>query len=183
VRLHDVALTSDVIAARLGGEILPETMDLTASAVIEELARLDARAAGTVELEATLTGPRDAPQADVSGRGREMVLMDKPFRNVVFEAAALLDPDELTAALRLTGDLDQQPVDISATLAPADGGGPNVDLAATVGTRAHRGRAGDPSEGAPSGRLVVSAPDLSHLGPLLLTELGGALDAEIEIAD
>jgi translocation and assembly module TamB len=103
VRLHDVALTSDVLAARLGGEILPETMDLTASAVIEELARLDARAAGTVELEATLTGPRDAPQADVSGRGREVVLMDKPFRDVVFEAAAMLDPDQPTAAMRLTG--------------------------------------------------------------------------------
>jgi translocation and assembly module TamB len=182
VRLHDVALTSDVIAARLGGEILPETMDLTASAVVEELARLDARAAGNLELEAALTGPRDAPQADVSGRGRELVLMDKPFRDVVLEAAAVLDPDQPTAALRLTGNLDNRPVDISATLAHTDGTGPSVDLAAMVGTARIEGALAIPSQGAPSGRLVVSAPDLAHLGPLLLTELGGALDAEIVIA-
>ena len=80
--------------------------EVRASSVIEELYRLYARAAGSVVLEGTLTGPRDAPQADVSGRGLEVVLMDKPFRNVHFEAAALLDPDELTAALRLTGNLD-----------------------------------------------------------------------------
>jgi hypothetical protein len=41
VRLHDVALTSDVLDARLSGELLADDMDFTASAVISELARLD----------------------------------------------------------------------------------------------------------------------------------------------
>jgi translocation and assembly module TamB len=183
VRLHDVALTSDVLDARLSGDLTADEIEFTASAVISELARLDARAAGSVELEATLTGPREAPQAVIAGRGREVILMGKPFRDVAFEAAGLLDPDEPTGALRLTGNLDQRPVDISATLAHANGDGPNVDLTASVGTARIEGALAIPADAAPSGRLVVSAPDLSHLGPLLLTELGGALDAQIEIAD
>jgi translocation and assembly module TamB len=183
VRLHDVALTSDVLDARLSGELLAETMDFTASAVVSELRRLDERVAGSVELEATLTGPRDVPQAVFAGRGRELSLMGKAFRDVAFEAAGTLDAEAPTGAVRLTGSLDHRPVDISATLVAADGDGPNIELDATVGSARIEGALAIPAERAPSGRLIVSAPDLSHLGPLLLTELGGALDAEIEIAE
>jgi hypothetical protein len=73
--------------------------------------------------------------------------MDKPFRDVAFEAAALLDPDQPTAAMRLTGDLDRQPVDISATLRPPPAPAPTSILAATVGTARIEGALTIPAEG------------------------------------
>ena len=42
--------------------------------------------------------------------------MGKAFRDVAFEAAGTLDAHAPTGAVRLTGSLDQRPVDISATL-------------------------------------------------------------------
>ena len=182
-RLEDVALTSDVLAAKLSGELAGGEMAFTASATLPELSRLDPRAAGAVELEARLTGPRGAPEAVISGLGREISLMGKPFRDVVFEAAGQLDPETPSGALSFTGELDRRLVDISASLVQADGAAPTIDLNASVGTARITGMLAVPAGAGPSGRLVVSAPDLAQLGPLLLSDIGGALDAEIEIVD
>ena len=87
-----------------------------------------------------------------------------------------------TATAAVQTWLRQLPRDVAEKIAHANGDGPYVDLTASVGTARIEGTLALPADAAPRGRLVVSAPDLSHLGPLLLAELGGALDAEIEIA-
>jgi translocation and assembly module TamB len=184
VQLHDVVLTSQVLDSRLSGRLSGDDIELTASAVLSELASLDPRARGAVEVEASLTGPRAAPRAEITGQGSEVSLIGKPFRDVVFEASGVLDPEGPHGDMRLSGDLDRQPVDITASLgAPVADADPNVILAATIGTARIEGALTLPAEAAPHGRLIVSAPDLSHLGPLLLAELGGALEAEIEVIE
>lgn len=183
IRFDDVSLTSDLMASRLTGSLQAEEVSVSASAAVHDLARLDRRMAGRVELVATLSGPRPAPRVVIKGGGREVRLMDKPFADVAFEGSGRLDAAAPSGEVRLTGTLDRRPVDIAANLAAADGGGPTLDLAATIGTARIAGVVAVPADAPPRGRLTVAAPDLSHLAPLLLAELAGSIDADIELAE
>src|SRR5690606_864677 len=99
--LHEVSLTSQFVEAEVSGRLNADDMEVTAEAILHDLTQLDPRTSGAVEVEASLVGPRQAPRIEIAGRGREIVLVGKPFRNVVFEAAGLLDAAAPTGNLSL----------------------------------------------------------------------------------
>ena len=180
--LANLQLTAPALDIALTGTIAPQTVDVDAEATLRDLSALSAQAAGAVTLTANLSGARTAPVLNLDASGDDVVLAGQAFTRPNLTVDATLDPQAPSGDLAFTGRLGDQPVDVSARIeTDADGVRRLTDLDARIASARLTGELALPREGAPTGTLALDAPDLSEIGPLVLTELAGALEAEVDL--
>ena len=177
-----MTLTSDTVALSLSGQGNAQTIDVDAEVTLKDLSALSPQAEGSVSARATLSGPRTAPTLDLDASGDDVVLAGQAFARPQLTVDATLDAQAPSGDLAFTGELGGEAVDVSARIeTDADGVRRLTDLDARVASARLTGELALPREGAPTGTLALDAPDLSDIAPLVLTELAGALEAEIAL--
>ena len=166
--------------ARLDGDYRSGKADVSATVEIPQAKTIDPRVDGKVALVARLTGAPDDLGARLKatlGVGR---LMDRKTTGVALtaEASHLMGP--LDARGSLTGDVDGQPLSGSAHVAKgADGGWTLDELALSLASARLSGALAIGSDRLATGEIAFGAKNLDDLSPLVLTKLGGALQARV----
>jgi translocation and assembly module TamB len=172
------------VAATLDGSVTAEDGDLSLALELPEVGRLDTRAAGEATGRATLKGPWSGPAFTVAVEGHDNRLLGRVLAEARLMAQGRLSADMPQAEISLQAKLDGKPVNVAATV-ETDASGTRMlrNLVATANTATLAGELRWPETGLPSGRFTLSASELADIGPLLLTEMTGRLEASVEIED
>ena len=179
-----VDLSAPALSARLDGTVGPGAANLTFAAKLPDLKLIRSDVTGSIDAEATLAGPWDRLKATLTGRGENMTLLGKAFEQPSLNAALTLAGPSYDGQVSLDGSLDGKPVQLRATLATEDGGTLVLrEVSARAGSASASGTLQWPPGGPPTGKLTFDAPDLSDVGPLLLTKLSGSLAGEIGMSE
>ncbi len=177
-----VALTSDVVTVSLDGQGNAQGLDIDAEVALNDLSALSPQAQGSARLSANVSGTMTAPRLDLDASGDDVVLAGQAFTDPVLRVDATLDPQAPDGDIAFTGRLGGETVDVTARIETDEAGVRRLtDLDARIASARLTGDLALPREGAPTGTLLLDAPDLEPIGPLALTELAGALRAEIAL--
>ena len=180
--LDDVSLRSDILSVALSGQGNAQTIDVDAEIALSDLSALSPQAEGALSLTANVSGPRTAPLLDLDATGDGVVLAGQAFARPRLTVDATLDPQAPAGDLAFTGTLGEEDVDVTARVETGEDGVRRLtDLDARIGTASLTGELTLPTDGAPTGTLALDAPDLSEIGPLVLTELAGSVSADIAL--
>ena len=167
-------------SARLDGAAASDKVDLNARIDVPQAQVLDPRIAGKAEAVAALTGALahlDATLKATLGEGR---LLDRPTSGLALEARVSDITGLIDAKVSVGGDIDRQPLNVSAHLARrADGGWTADNLALGLASVRLTGHLTTGADQLANGDLNFSAANLDDLSPLVLTKLGGALQAKL----
>ena len=167
-------------SARLDGAAESDKVDLNARIDVPQAQVLDPRIAGKAEAVAALTGALahlDATLKATLGEGR---LLDRPTSGLTLEARLSDITGLIDAEVSVRGDIDRQPLNVSAHLARrADGGWTADNLALSLASVRLTGHLTTGADQLANGELNFSAANLDDLSPLVLTKLGGALQAKL----
>ncbi len=167
-------------SARLDGAVARDKADLDARIDVPQADVLDPRIAGKAELVAGLTGALDHLDASLKATLGEGRLLDRPTSGLALEASARDITGLVDASASLSGEVDRQPLTGSAHLARrADGGWAADNFALSLASARLAGDLRIGADRLASGELSFSAADLDDLSPLVLTKLGGALQARL----
>jgi translocation and assembly module TamB len=176
----DLRATGRNGAARLNGEVRSGNADLTATLDIPQAKEVDPRVDGKIGVEARLTGSLEDLGAELEaslGPGR---LFDRKTTGVKFAAKAQHLMGLANADATLTGDAGGQPLHGGAHVARRDDGGWGIDnLGLDLGSARLAGAGTLDKDGLADGDLSFSAKNLDDLSPLVLTKLGGSIEAKI----
>ena len=183
-RFADLRARGARLALRLDGSATGGAADLAPRSPSTDLARVDERLAGRADAVARLTGSLARPTS--------------PRRSRPGTVRARSAGRCATCAPRSTRATSPAPLDArlssrarSATSACADGArlrragtdwSPRPSRPRGRLRRRSRGRAALDAAGPREGTLTIAAPDLDDLSPLVLTPLGGSLDADLILA-
>ncbi|WP_371345824.1 translocation/assembly module TamB domain-containing protein [Ancylobacter sp. IITR112] len=175
-------INSDGIAATVNGRLATDLANLTATLTLDDLARLDPRLAGALQADAAFSGTLDdlavtakltIPDGSAEGR---------PLRDVTLDITATDVTHSPGGTFSLTGDIGNKPARGTATLASQPDGThrlSNLDLA--IGSVTARGDVALDPAGLASGHLAIAAGDLADIAALTLTEMAGALNADVTL--
>ncbi len=181
VRLTGWNLTSETLSATVSGTA-GDLLDLAVAAELLDLSQLEPKVSGRARLEAKLTGQSTAPDLALTATGDDMQLAGEPLVAPKLKAQFKLDERAPQGRFDLTAELRGKPVSARGEIATsADGIRELRGLDVVSGAARLAGGLRLPLNGAPSGRLELSAPDLADLAPFLLTQMSGSLDAEIDL--
>ena len=167
-------------SARLNGDFDRDKVDLNASVDVPQASVLDSRVSGKAQIVATLTGIPDDLNAVLKatlGAGR---LLDRQTSGLTFEANATHITGQIEAKASASGDIDGHQLQGSAHVAKtADGGWRADDLSLTLASARLAGEVVIGVDRLAKGELSFSATNLDDLSPLVLTKMGGALQAKV----
>src|SRR5208337_3736589 len=133
---------------------------------------------GRAAVVAALTGTPDDLGASLKATLSEGRLLDRKTSGLTLEADASQIPKLLDAKASLSGDVDGHPLQGSAHVARrADGGWAVDNLALSLASAHLDGAVTIGADLLANGALSFSATNLDDLSPLVLTKLGGAVQA------
>ncbi|WP_417684200.1 translocation/assembly module TamB domain-containing protein [Roseibium sp.] len=148
-----------------------------------DMTRLHADAAGALSFSANVKGPLGSPEITADLSSAQMILLGTALEKLAVTASGTASPTAPTGSLRGSATLGGAPVNLNANLSSADGGASIRDLSAVIGGNTLSGSfdIADLSDAlaTTSGKLVVDAPDLSTLSPLLLRPVAGSLEGSV----
>lgn len=174
--LDKVGFEGNGLSMAATGTMTAETADLDLTAAVKNLAGIDPRLAGRIDLGARLEGPAGAPELRLTGRGDGIALNGQPLDQPRLEAVAVLSPDRPSGDLALNARLKDAAVEAKASLTTgADGVRKLEGFRLVVGRNVVEAALSLPPGGLPAGSIVVQAPDISELAPLAFIELAGAI--------
>ena len=172
----------DHLVVTADGSATRERADAKIYAEIDDLALLDARAGGKATVTADLSGRLEdlgvkAIVAVPEGRALDRKLADVELR---------LDASDVTGDVAgrfgLTGSLDGKAIAGSGRLTTQPDGGRRIEaLDIALGSTTAKGDLVVSPQGLATGKLDFASPDLSEVGALALTELGGAIDGDVTL--
>lgn len=159
--------------------------NLTSSlkASLADLSKADAQLAGSLELDATTSGPLEALNVKASALSQQILLAGTPLDDLQFTADAIADTAAPSAKLKGSASLNGQPIAVDVALVSEDGGAELSPLSVKLAGNTVSGALAFADLGRPvetlKGNLQIDAPDLASLSPLLLTEISGRLNGTI----
>ncbi len=176
-----VRIDGETVALAADGRADTGSADVTATVALSDLSRLDGRLTGRANVEARLTGSLEDLALDGRATLSDATAMDRPLDGLEVEVQAV----DLTGAPRgsfgLGGSVDGKPVTGTGRFAQAGGGYALNGLDVGVGTVRIAGDVTLDEAMRGVGRLTLRAGDLADVSALLLTDLAGALDADVEL--
>ncbi|MCP5083976.1 MAG: hypothetical protein GY948_19995 [Alphaproteobacteria bacterium] len=181
--LSDWQIDSSALSLTLNGKV-DETVDLTVAGRLSDLSQLHPEAGGGAELKATLSGDRAAPLLNLVASGESITLTGAALTDAALSANMKLSESAPSGQLDFSAKLQGQPVTARALLATTPEGTRQLrEFSMVSGSARLNGSLNLPVLGGPSGTFKLTAPDLSDIGPLLLTRLRGSLNSDITLAD
>lgn len=155
---------------------------LSLSISLRDLGLLQEGMAGAANFDATISGPWSSSSVAMDGEGENVSLLGRSLE------ARLLAQLEFSdwrprGDVSISGVLDGRNLGLHGSLETDTEGNTILrDLKASSGSARASGSLVWPASGQPTGEVAISAPDLGDIGPFLLTELSGALDASVVLS-
>jgi translocation and assembly module TamB len=181
---NDFRIEGATLAAEINGEATNRAADLGLTLTLRELRRLDPRiTGGSAQATARLTGSLQRPDATASIDITNLRALDRsvPRLSIKLEGQDLTGRTD--ARLALDGIVGGNPATGTVRLLrPAEGGWRLEPLNLRVGSVAIGGALALSQDNLASGDLSVVAGDLDDLSPLLLTRLGGEVNAKVSLS-
>lgn len=184
--INDMKLTAEGLGFTVNGTLGMEAADLKAELDLANLSRIDPRLSGALEADGAFSGSLQNLSATARLSVPEGTAMGKPIQGLNLDVTASDITGNPNAGFRLSGTLAGRPTTGTGRFARGENDTytlQGLDLA--VGSARATGDVSLDEAGLARGRLAVSAPDLADLSALALTELAGALAADVtlDVAD
>ncbi|MGJ3265124.1 MAG: translocation/assembly module TamB domain-containing protein [Salinarimonas sp.] len=166
------------------GRATDEDADLTLDVTVPMLAPLDERvSAGRATAQARLTGSLATPNVAATVSLRDVVALERPIERLDLRLTAQDVTGDLDARVALSGTVAGEGAEGTARVRRTDVGGLAIEgLDLAIGSVDLAGDLALGDAGLAAGDIRLEAGDLSDLAPLLLTELGGALEADVSLS-
>ena len=179
----DLLVTGQHGSARLDGDYGRDKVDMTARIDVPEAQVLDPRVAGKAQVVASLAGAPSDLAANLRATLSDGRLLDRRTSGLALQASVSHVFGLVDAMASLTGDVDGRPLQGSAHVAKrAEGGWVANNLALGLASARLEGNLTLDADRLANGAVSFSAANLDDLSPLVLTKLGGAVDAKMEAA-
>jgi translocation and assembly module TamB len=160
-----------------------KSIDARLAAKVANLDLVHADLAGELDFSATATGPFAAPKVLAELKSSQLVMYGEPVEALELSGDLTASPTAPGGAVRLEATLRGQPVTGSATLSTDHLGVRRIDgLSFAAGASRLTGNLALGMDNIPSGALDFTSPDLAEIAPLLLLDLSGALDVNVDIS-
>jgi len=180
--VENLTLAATGFDLKVDGTMSTRVADLKAQASLDDLKRVDPRLSGRLETTAAFSGTLDA-----LGVAARISVPDGAAMGQKIEGLALaVDARGLTGlpagSFKLDGRIAGKPATGGGAFALADLGAARLDnLDLSIGSVTARGNLGRGADGLFNGQLALAAANLADLSALALTELGGQLDARVDL--
>ncbi|MCM5557878.1 translocation/assembly module TamB domain-containing protein [Pleomorphomonas sp. JP5] len=182
LKLQNVRIANPALTLTADGNHALESTDVTATLTLPDVGRVEPKAKGAAGLMLSVRGS-DGP-LDLTARlsSDRLTLAGNALENLGVDLVGKLDGATFDGKLNGTGRLKGKPLSLTAGLSHTEDGNDLRDLTLAVADSRITGNVALTEAGLMTGQLAVRSPDLSALGPLVLTDLAGRLDAEITLA-
>lgn len=181
--VDSLKIETDGISATVNGRLATDVADLTAKLALDDLARIDPRLAGALQADAAFSGTLDALGVKATLHVPDGMAEGRPLRNVTLDIAATDITKEVAGTVSLSGDISDKPARGSAALATQPDGSRRLsDVDVAIGSVTARGDLTLTPDGLASGQLSLAAGDLADIAALALTEMAGALNADVTLS-
>ncbi|RTL98005.1 hypothetical protein EJV44_08415 [Ancylobacter aquaticus] len=181
--VDSLKIETDGISATVNGRLATDVADLTAKLTVDDIARIDPRLAGALQADAAFSGTLDALGVKATLHVPDGMAEGRPLRNVTLDIAATDITKEVAGTFSLSGDIGGKPARGSAALATQPDGSRHLsDLDLAIGSVTARGDLMLTPDGLASGQLSLAAGDLADIAALALTEMAGALNADVTLS-
>ncbi len=179
-----LSLSNPQLSLTANGGMKPEGSDLVLHGALADMSLVNEKVRGGVTLKGQVTGPLDQADISVAVLGNDLMLEDKPFRDATVTLSGKRDGDAFRGTLNLRGHLADRLVALTSGIG-LDGKGATTisNLDADLAGAKLKGDLTLAANGIATGKLALDAPDLSTVAPLLLTEMAGALSADIALKE
>lgn len=181
--VNALKIDTEGVAATVDGRIASDLADLTAALTLDDLARIDPRLGGALRADAAFSGTLEDLGVKATLRVPEGVAEGRPVRDLTLDVTASDLTGDVSATLALAGDIGGKPARGNAALATQPDGTrrlSGLDLA--IGSVTARGDLAIAPTGLASGNLAIVAGDLADVAALALTDIAGALNADVTLS-
>lgn len=182
VSLRDIQLQTDLGSAEGAVSLAPDGIlaaDLTGR--LNDVASFQPRISGGAAFDVSASGPLDAIEGNVNVVIEQGKAAGYELRDLALQIDGLADRNAPRGQLRLTGQIDAQPVDISADVVQENGATKIPALTLNVGPNRLSGNLALNAAFQPTGDLSFDFPQLSLLAALGGQSAGGDLAGTIAI--
>jgi len=179
INVRSLSLNNDQLTATGKARYNEENLTSSLTASLADLAKIEPRLAGKLELETSTSGALASLKVQAEASSKQILLAGTPLDELRFSAQATADPTAPTATIKTTATLNGQPIAVDVELTSKDGGADisplSVKLAGNTVTGALALTDLDRPLQTLEGDLKIDAPDLASLSPLLLTDISGRI--------
>lgn len=183
IQLREFSLKNPALTASGNAHYVDNELGSSLAANLLDLAKLDARLEGSLELTAKTSGQLSALDVETELASKQILFAGTPLNDLTLSANAVADPASPSATVKSTASLNGQPISVDVVLASKDGGADINPLSVKLAGNSVNGALSIDSLDRPletlAGNLKIDAPDLSSLSPLLLTEIGGKVSGTL----
>lgn len=181
--VDNLKIDSDGISATVNGRLATDVANLTAALTLDDLARLDPRLAGGAEAKAAFSGTIDALGVTATLRVPNGMAEGRPLRDITVDITAADITGDISGNFVLAGEIGGKPARGTAALrTQPDGTRQLSSLDLAIGSVTARGDLALGTAGLATGRLAIVAGDLADIAALTLTDMAGALNADITLS-
>jgi len=177
ITIKSLAIDNNQLSVEGDARYRQDTLTSSLTAALADLAKVDPQLAGSLDLEASTSGPVTALEVKADASSQQILLAGTPLDQLELSVEAIADPAAPTAKIKTTASLNGQPISVDVELTSQDGGAEvnplSVKLAGNTVSGALTLADIDRPVETLKGHLDIDAPDLASLSPLLLTEISG----------
>ncbi|MBN9000119.1 MAG: hypothetical protein J0H54_12255, partial [Rhizobiales bacterium] len=178
IRVADLKLAADGLDLSVDGAIEKQSADLAANLALADLGRLDPRVKSGATASLRFSGGLDALGMTGKIAIPSATAMDKRIENLGLTVDLANLTAEPSGTIALDGRIAGKAAKGQARFATSPGSQRIDDLDFSLGG-VHAAGAVALAGGIATGRLTIAASNLADLAPLILTEIGGRLDADV----
>lgn len=183
LKLENFKIANPAVTLTADGAHALEHTDVTATVTLPDVGRLEPKAKGAAGLMLSLRGSGGPLDLTARLSSDRLMLAGNALEALDVDLTGKLDGADFDGDVKATGRVKGQPLTLSAGLKSAEDGTRSVDgFVLSVADSRISGDVALGNLGLMTGRLVVDAPDLSALAPLLLVDLDGRLSADVSLA-
>ncbi|TIO78172.1 MAG: translocation/assembly module TamB [Mesorhizobium sp.] len=167
---NELELTSGSLSASGTGSVQGSDIQANVKGTLGDVSPLSSLAgtplAGGVNFALTASGPRWAPDFSVSADSAGLTAAGRTVKDIKLSAKGKADIANPSADVSLTGSVEEQPLDIGASLVTADGKRSIRGLSLALGDNKVSGDLALDDRLLPLGTLTLAVPDIAPLAAL-----------------
>lgn len=183
ITVKSLAIANNQLSINGGARYSQDELTSTITAALADLAKVDPQLAGSLDLDASTSGPLEALQVKADASSKKILLSGTPLDNLEFSADAVADASAPTAKIKTSAELNGQAISVDVELTSKDGGAEVSPLSVKLAGNTVTGTLALADLNRPvetlKGHLDIDAPDLASLSPLLLTQISGRVSGTV----
>lgn len=183
---NSLELTSGSLSASGTGSMQGSDIQANVKGTLGDVSPLSSLAgtplAGGINFALTASGPRWAPDFSISADSASLTAAGRTVKDIKLSTKGKADIANPSADVSLTGSVEEQPLDISASLVTADGKRSIRGLSLALGDNKVSGDLALDDQYLPLGTLTLAVPDIGPLAALGGQSATGDINGTIAFA-